>query len=94
MRQKLGFVGRNIHLNRAIAFASFACQAKVESLLDCFAFPSIFENVALHHVEKQMRSAAGGVFLVTVKQHGRTRVRLAGDVVQIDGRRLPYIAGY
>ena len=34
----------------------------------------------------------GGVFLVTVKQHGRTRVRLAGDVVQIDGRRLPYIA--
>lgn len=33
----------------------------------------------------------GGVFLVTVKQHGRTRVRLAGDVVQIDGRRLPYV---
>ncbi|GAA5189403.1 hypothetical protein GCM10023322_42170 [Rugosimonospora acidiphila] len=34
----------------------------------------------------------GGVFLVTIKQHGRTRVRLAGDVVQIDGRRLTYIA--
>ncbi|GIH13106.1 hypothetical protein Raf01_12780 [Rugosimonospora africana] len=33
----------------------------------------------------------GGVFLVTVKEHGRTRVRLAGDVVQIDGRRLTYI---
>jgi hypothetical protein len=34
----------------------------------------------------------GGVFLVTVKEHGRTRVRLAGDVVQIDGRRLTYVA--
>lgn len=34
----------------------------------------------------------GGVFLVTVKQHGRTRVRLAGDIVQIDGRRLPYVS--
>jgi hypothetical protein len=34
----------------------------------------------------------GGVFLVTVKGHGRNRVRLAGDVVQIDGRRLTYIA--
>jgi hypothetical protein len=33
----------------------------------------------------------GGLFLITVKQHGRTRVRLAGDVVQIDGRRLGYV---
>lgn len=33
----------------------------------------------------------GGVFLVAVKEHGRTRVRLAGDVVQIDGRRLSYV---
>jgi hypothetical protein len=34
----------------------------------------------------------GGVFLVAVKEHGRTRVRLAGDIVQIDGRRLSYVA--
>jgi hypothetical protein len=34
----------------------------------------------------------GGLFLVTVKEHGRTRVRLAGDIVQIDGRRLTYVA--
>lgn len=34
----------------------------------------------------------GGVFLVSVKPHGRSRVRLAGDVVQVDGRRLSYIA--
>ncbi|OLE25222.1 MAG: hypothetical protein AUG44_16640 [Actinobacteria bacterium 13_1_20CM_3_71_11] len=34
----------------------------------------------------------GGVFLVTVKPQGRSRVRLAGDVVQVDGRRLGYVA--
>jgi hypothetical protein len=34
----------------------------------------------------------GGVFLVTVKPQGRSRVRLAGDVVQVDGRRHGYVA--
>ncbi len=33
----------------------------------------------------------GGLFSVSVKDQGRTRVRLAGDVVQIDGRREPYV---
>src|SRR5437870_4984356 len=34
----------------------------------------------------------GGVFLVAVKPQGRSRVRLAGDVVQVDGRRHGYVA--
>ncbi|MEN3307680.1 MAG: hypothetical protein V7603_3882 [Micromonosporaceae bacterium] len=34
----------------------------------------------------------GGVFVVIVKQQGRSRVRLAGDVVQIDGKRPQFIA--
>lgn len=34
----------------------------------------------------------GGVFAVTVKDHGRTRVSFAGDVVQIDGRRPKYVS--
>lgn len=34
----------------------------------------------------------GGVFLVAVKPQGRSRVRLAGDTMQVDGRRLKYIA--
>jgi hypothetical protein len=34
----------------------------------------------------------GGVFLVMVKPQGRSRVRLAGDVVQVDGRRYKYVA--
>jgi len=34
----------------------------------------------------------GGIFQVTVADHGRTRVQIAGEVVQIDGHRPPYVA--
>lgn len=33
----------------------------------------------------------GGIFAVTVADHGRSRVLIAGDVVQINGRRPPYV---
>jgi hypothetical protein len=33
----------------------------------------------------------GGVYAVTVKEHGRSRVAFAGDIVQIDGRRPKYV---
>jgi len=32
-----------------------------------------------------------GLFAVTVAEHGRARVLVAGDVVQINGRRPPYV---
>jgi hypothetical protein len=34
----------------------------------------------------------GGVFQVTVCDHGRSRVQVAGDVVQVNGQRPPYVA--
>nr|WP_308120867.1 hypothetical protein [Actinoplanes bogorensis] len=34
----------------------------------------------------------GGVYAVTVADHGRARVLIAGDVVQINGKRPAYIA--
>jgi len=34
----------------------------------------------------------GGVYAVTVADHGRARVLLAGDVVQINGKRPAYVA--
>ena len=34
----------------------------------------------------------GGIFQVTVADHGRSRVELAGEVVQVDGRGTPYVA--
>jgi hypothetical protein len=33
-----------------------------------------------------------GVYAVTIADHGRTRVLVAGDVVQINGRRPPYVS--
>jgi hypothetical protein len=33
----------------------------------------------------------GGIFAVTVKDHGRSRVSFSGDVVQIEGRRPKYV---
>ncbi len=33
----------------------------------------------------------GGVFAITVKDHGRAKVHFAGDIVQIDGRRPKYV---
>jgi hypothetical protein len=33
----------------------------------------------------------GGVFSVSVAQHGRYRVMIAGDIVQVDGRRPAYV---
>jgi hypothetical protein len=33
----------------------------------------------------------GGLFAITVKSQGRSRVRLSGDVVQINGKRLGYV---
>ncbi|MET3428062.1 hypothetical protein BJ973_007274 [Actinoplanes tereljensis] len=34
----------------------------------------------------------GGIYAVTVADHGRSRVLIAGDVVQINGKRPAYIA--
>jgi hypothetical protein len=34
----------------------------------------------------------GGIFQVTVCDHGRSKVQIAGEVVQVDGRRPPYVA--
>ena len=34
----------------------------------------------------------GGVFAVTVVDHGRARIMVAGDVVQINGKRPPYVS--
>nr|WP_245571280.1 nuclease-related domain-containing protein [Catelliglobosispora koreensis] len=34
----------------------------------------------------------GGVFAVSVAQHGRYRVLIAGDIIQVDGRRPSYVS--
>lgn len=34
----------------------------------------------------------GGLYAITIVDHGRSRVLIAGDVVQINGKRPPYVA--
>ncbi|UWZ40821.1 hypothetical protein Drose_37710 [Dactylosporangium roseum] len=44
-----------------------------------------------HQHDSFLAVGPGGVFAVTVKDHGRSRVSFAGDVVQIDGKRPKYV---
>ncbi len=61
VRQEFGFVGGHVHVDRAVAFAAFACQTKVERFLDMFIAPSIADHVAMHHLPEQVGPAAGRV---------------------------------
>lgn len=48
-------------------------------------------ELGLRNPDTFLAIGPGGLFSVSVKDQGRNRVRLAGDVVQIDGKRLGYI---
>jgi len=45
-----------------------------------------------HHPLSFLAVGPSGIYAVTVKDHGRSRVCFAGDVVQIDGKRPRYVA--
>jgi len=49
------------------------------------------ESIGVDSPEGFAAIGPGGVFAVTVKSQGRNRVRLSGDVIQINGRRYDYI---
>jgi hypothetical protein len=69
------------HARTAQRLASLGPQWDVVDLRECAgAEPMTFLAIG-----------PGGVFAVTVKDHGRSKVSFAGDVVQIDGRRPKYV---
>lgn len=46
------------------------------------------------HVARRIFAVGpGGLFLITVVEHGRARLLLAGDVVQVNSRRPAYVTG-
>src|ERR1051325_9222244 len=65
VRQKLGFVSRHIHIDRAIRFTAFAREAKVERFQNFFAAPAITDDFALHHFEKHSCAATGRMHFFT-----------------------------
>jgi hypothetical protein len=55
------------------------------------------DSLGLEHESSDDRAGflaigPGGVYAVTVADHGRSRVLIAGDVVQINGKRPAYVA--
>jgi hypothetical protein len=49
-------------------------------------------SIGLSRPDSFVAIGPGGLFAVTVKSQGRSRVRISGDVIQIGGLRPPYIA--
>jgi hypothetical protein len=47
-------------------------------------------TLGLHGRDAFVTIGPGGVFAVTVRSQGHSRVRISGNVVQINGRRLDY----
>src|ERR1051325_6243425 len=78
MRQKLRLVSRDIHVHRAIAFATFAREAQIERFLHFFVVPAIADRVALKHLEQQMRAPASAVHFLA--RHHVTRTHRAAAV--------------
>src|ERR1043165_3174539 len=65
MCEEFGFVGRHIHVDGTISFASLAGEAKVQCLFDVIASPTFVKHFAVHHFKQQSCSATGGMHLLT-----------------------------
>src|SRR5579872_6367636 len=64
MRKEFRFVRGHVDIGRAVAFAAFAGEAKIQAVFNGLAFPSLCDRLALEHLKKKMRAAAGGIFLI------------------------------
>src|SRR5215475_12448473 len=65
MRQKLRLVGRNIYIDRTVAFAAFAREAQIQRRFHMLILPAIANNLAAGHLPEQMRATASRVLLLT-----------------------------
>src|SRR5205814_3602337 len=63
VRKELGLQGRHVHVDRAVVGAALAGKAEVERLEDLVVAPEV-ELLAIQHLPKQVRAAAGRVLLL------------------------------
>src|SRR4051812_1724179 len=61
---EFGLIGGHVDIDRTIALASLAAEAKIERFLDGFAAPAILDRVATQHLEQQACAAAGAMLLL------------------------------
>ena len=59
VREEFGFIGRQIHRDRAIALAAFAGEAEIKGVLDLFALPAVADDFSLGHLPEEVGAAAG-----------------------------------
>ena len=64
LRQKLGFIGSHVHLDRTLGFACFATEAEVEGLVDGLALETFVAQGSGEHLPQQVGAAARGVLLL------------------------------
>ena len=58
MRQKFGFVRCDVDAGRAVALATFACEAKIQCIFYRFISPALRDRLAVEHLEQQSRTAS------------------------------------
>src|ERR1700752_4040122 len=63
VRKKFGLIGSNIDVRWALAFATFARKTEIHRFFDSFVMPTALKQLALEHLEKQMRAPTGAVDL-------------------------------
>ena len=64
VRQELRFVGRHIHIHRALTLAGFTGQTEVERFFDGVVPPAGADGIALQHLEQQPCSSSRRVPLL------------------------------
>ena len=79
MREKLGFIGRDIDRHRAFAFAALAGKAKIERLLYFLTPPAVLDGVAFDHLPQQVCAPASRVLLFA--RHAKTRAHDAAFIL-------------
>src|SRR5579885_129531 len=61
---EFGLISRHIDMDRAIAFAPFASEAKIERVFDLPAAPAICDHATMQHLEEEPRAPACGILLL------------------------------
>src|SRR5215831_12416529 len=72
MGQEFGLVSGHVDVHRAIAFASLAGEAEVESLLDVLVAPALCDHIAVQHFPQMVRTAASCVTLLVCHHEAGT----------------------
>src|SRR5581483_3155458 len=72
MREKLGAIGRNVHVRGTVALASLATDAQLERIFHGFAAPAFFDRTAQEHFPEKMRAPARRMFLFVRRHEART----------------------